>query len=172
MTADWYVMRSKPNKEEFLAGQLVAHGVKAYSPRIRVQAVNPRARKVRPYFPGYLFVQVDIGSMNASTLRWMPGASGLVSYGGEPAGVPDTLVAAIKRRVEAINAAGGELFDELKSGDTVVVQSGPFEGYEAIFDSRIPGSERVRVLLKLLQRRMQPLDLPASQVQLQKKPSG
>ena len=171
MANGWYVIRSKPNKEEFLAGQLAAHGVKVYLPRIRVQTVNPRARKVRPYFPGYLFVQVDLGSLNASTLHWMPGATGLVSYGGEPASVPDALLAAINRRVNEINAAGGELFDELKSGDTVVILAGPFEGYEAIFDSRIPGSERVRVLLKLLQRRMQPLDLPAGQVQPKKKPS-
>jgi transcription elongation factor/antiterminator RfaH len=170
MASGWYVIRSKPNKEEFLAEQLAAHGIKVYHPRIRVQVVNPRARKVRPYFPGYLFVQMDLGSVNASVLHWMPGASGLVSYGGEPASVPDALVTAINRRVEEINSAGGELFDELKSGDTVVIQAGPFEGYEAIFDSRVSGSERVRVLLKLLQRRMQPLDLPAGQVQPKKKP--
>jgi transcription antitermination factor NusG len=165
-------MRSKPNKEEFLAGQLAAHGFKVYHPRVRVQAVNPRARKVRPYFPGYLFVQGDLESVNSSTLRWMPGAAGLVSYGGEPASVPDALVAAINRRVDAINAAGGELFNELKTGDTVIVQSGPFEGYEAIFDSRISGSERVRVLLKLLQKRIQPLNLHAGQVQPKKKSSS
>ena len=172
MPVSWYVLRSKPNKEEFLAGQLAAHGIRVYHPRIRVQAVNPRARKVRPYFPSYVFVQVDLGSVNASTLHWMPGATGLVSYGGEPASVPDTLVTAINRRVDAINAAGGELFDGLKSGDTVVIQAGPFEGYEAVFDNRISGSERVRVLLKLLQRRMQPLDLPAGQVRLKKKSSS
>lgn len=170
MANGWYVMRSKPNKEEFLAGQLAAHGIKVYHPRIRVQTVNPRARKVRSYFPGYLFVQMDLRSVNASNLHWMPGASGLVSYGGEPASVPDALLAAINRRVDEINTAGGELFNELKSGDAVVIQAGPFEGYEAIFDSRVSGSERVRVLLKLLQRRMQPLDLPAGQVQPKKKP--
>jgi transcription antitermination factor NusG len=167
----WYVIRSKPNKEEFLAGQLTAHGINVYHPRIHVQTVNPRARKVRSYFPGYLFVQLDLASVNASTLHWMPGASGLVSYGGEPASVPDTLLAAINRRVDEINAAGGELFDVLRSGDAVLIHAGPFEGYEAIFESRIPGSERVRVLLKLLQKRMQPLDLPAAQVQFKKTPS-
>jgi transcription antitermination factor NusG len=170
MENSWYVVRSKPNKEEFLAEQLAAHGIKVNHPRIRVQAVNPRARKMRPYFPGYLFVNMDLGSVNASALHWMPGASGLVSYGGEPASVPDSLLAAINRRVDEINAAGGELFDELRSGDAVVIQAGPFEGYEGIFNSRISGSERVRVLLKLVEKRMQPLDLPAGQLQPKKKP--
>jgi transcription antitermination factor NusG len=169
MPVSWYVLRSKPNKEEFLAGQLAAHGIRVYHPRIRVQTVNPRARKVRPYFPGYLFLQMDLGSVIASTLRWMPGARGLVSCDGEPTGVPEPLVAAINRRVDEINAAGGELYNVLHPGDVVVIQAGPFEGYEAIFDGRISGSERVRVLLKLIQRRMQPVELPAGQVQPKKK---
>jgi len=171
MAATWYVMRSKPHKEEFLADQLAARGLKVYHPRIRVQTVNPRARRVRPYFPGYLFVQADLVALNASTLLWIPGAARLVSYGGEPASVPESLLAAIRRRVDAINAAGGELLEGLEPGDEVVLEAGPFAGYEAIFDSRIPGSERVRVLLKLLQKRMLPLELPAGQLQPKKKPS-
>lgn len=43
---------------------------------------------------------------------------------------------------------GGETFDRLKAGDGVTVQAGPFRGYGAIFDARLPGDARVRVLLK------------------------
>ena len=57
--------------------------------------------------------------------------------------------------------AGGELFDGLKSGDEVYIPDGPFAGYEAIFDAHLPGSGRVRVPLKLLQKRQKPVDLPA-----------
>lgn len=157
-------MRSKPNKEDFLAGQLEAHGVRVCYPRIRVRAANPRARQVRSYFPGYLFVQVDLETVDSSILQWMPGAAGLISYGGEFASIPEALIVAIRRRVDEINAGGGELFTGLKPGDTVVIQDGPFAGYAAIFDSRLSGGERVRVLLRLLQKRMFPLDLPAGQV--------
>ena len=38
-----------------------------------------------------------------------------------------------------------------KPGETVMVHSGPFAGYEAIFDVRLPGTERVRILLKIAQ---------------------
>jgi hypothetical protein len=46
----------------------------------------------------------------------------------------------------------------------VVVQDGPFEGYEAIFDVRLPGSERVRILLKMLSDRHLPIELRAGQI--------
>ncbi len=35
MSILWYAMRSKPNKEDFLAGQLEAYGVAVFFPRIR-----------------------------------------------------------------------------------------------------------------------------------------
>lgn len=164
MTISWYAMRSKPNKEDFLAGQLDSYGIEVFYPRIRVTPVNPRARKVVPYFPNYLFVHVDLDVINVSTLRWMPGASGLVSFDGEPASVPDLLVGALQKQVNSLNVSSRSLLDELKPGDPVLVQSGPFAGYEAIFDERIPGRDRVRVLLGFLQKRQVPLELREQQI--------
>ena len=169
MTTVWYALQSKPRKEDFLGEHLCGRNFEIFYPRIRVQPVNPRARKIRPYFPGYLFVKVDNEHTDLSTLRWLPGIAGLVSFGGEPAQVPDGLINAIRKRVDEINAAGGELLDALKPGDAVVIQDGPFAGYEAIFDARLPGTERVRVLLKLLQKRLVPVDLPAGQIQQKKR---
>ena len=138
---------------------------------MKVQTVNPRARKVRAYFPGYIFVRADIDEVGLSVFQWMPHATGLVTFGGEPAPVPENLIAAIKRRLDEINAAGGEVFDGLKQGDVVTISYGPFEGYKAIFDARLPGSERVRVLLQLLnnQRRIVPVELEAAHIQRNKK---
>jgi transcription elongation factor/antiterminator RfaH len=168
MNASWYVLHTKPQKEEFLRDQLAARGIEAYCPRIRVHAVNPRARKVKPYFPGYLFVHIDLNEINLSTLQWMPGAASLVSFGGKPGFVPDGLIQAIRQRVDAIEAAGGEQLDGLKQGETVVIQAGPFAGYEAIFDTSISGSERVRVLLKLLKNRQLAVELPTGQIERKK----
>jgi transcription elongation factor/antiterminator RfaH len=168
MTQHWYVVRTKPRKEDFLADQMEIRRIEIYNPRIRVQTVNPRARKVRAYFPGYLFVHLDLEKTGTFSVQYIPGAAGLVSFGGEVADVPDGLIHAIRQRVDEINSAGGELFDVLKMGETVVIHSGPFAGYEAIFDARLPGSERVRVLLKLLKNRQMPVDLPAGQVRPKK----
>lgn len=170
MSASWYVIRSKPNKEEFLAGQLSAYGIKVFYPKLRVKTVNPRARKVKPYFPSYLFVHVDLQSVGISTLHWMPGAVNLVSFDGEPALVPDVLVSAIERQVDHINSTQENLLRGLKPGDAVVIHDGPFAGYEAIFDGKIPGRERVRVLLTFLQKRHLPLELRENQIGRPKRP--
>jgi transcriptional antiterminator RfaH len=165
MQLAWYALHSKPLKEELLFEQLSLRKIETFYPRLRVQTVNPRARKVRAYFPGYVFVHADLDVVGFSNLQWLPGATGLVSFGGEPASVPDGLISAIRYKVERINGAGGELFDGLKPGETVVIQAGPFSGYEAIFNEQISGNERVRVLLKLLQKRLLPVELPAGQVE-------
>ncbi len=169
MTANWYVLRSKPNKESFLWEQLAANHIEAYCPLVKVNPVNPRARKIKPYFPGYLFIHIDLRHTSLSALQWMPGAAGFVSFGGEPSTVPENLIRAVQQRVKQINAAGGETFEGLKRGDTVVIQGGAFAGYEAIFDEKISGGERVRVLLKLLQGKSAKMEVCAGQIAKKKK---
>jgi transcriptional antiterminator RfaH len=115
-----------------------------------------------------MFVQVNLEEVGLSTFQWMPHAIGLVSFDGEPATVPENLIHAINKRVEEIAAAGGEFFDGLKPGDTVKINTGPFAGYEAIFDARLPGSERVRVLIQMLSDRRIPVELRSSQVERKK----
>ena len=168
MTHRWYVIRSKPRQEEFLAEQLQIRKVEIFNPRIRVQVVNPRAHKIKAYFPGYLFAHLDLENISKVSVCYIPGVASLVSFGGEAAQVPDGLIHAIQLRVAEINNAGGELFAALKMGETVRIHSGPFAGYEAVFDARLPGSDRVRVLLKLLKNRQMPVDLPAGYIRPKK----
>ena len=153
MSSQWYALRCKPRKEEVVWKQVRDQGHEVFYPRLRVNPVNPRSRKIKPYFPGYLFLRVDIDLLGYSAFNWMPHTVGLVSFGGEPASVPENLIFAIRQRVEEISAAGGEVFDGLKQGDRVRINVGPFEGYEGIFDARLPGTERVRVLLQFLTER-------------------
>lgn len=164
MTSQWYALRSKPRKEDVLWRQVRVKGYEVYYPRLRVQPVNPRSKKIRPYFPGYMFINVDLEEIGLSTFQWMPHAIGLVNFDGEPATIPDHIVQEIKKRVDAIMEAGGELFEGLHKGDKVRVSDGPFRGYEAIFDARLPGSERVRVLIQMLSDRRLPVELRAGQI--------
>jgi transcriptional antiterminator RfaH len=158
-------------KESLLSTQLCLHHVESYYPCLRVKPVNPRSRKTRPYFPGYVFGRLDLEQTNSRTLLWLPGLAGIVSFDGIPSPVPDNLIVAIRRHVDAINATGGDHLECLKPGETVVIRDGPFEGYEAILDARLPDNERVRVLLKLLQARQVSLELPAAQIRKKMKPA-
>jgi transcription antitermination factor NusG len=171
MAAYWYAMQSKPNKEEALYEQLLNQGFDVFYPCIRVHPVNPRSKKIKAYFPGYLFVLTDLDEVGLSTFQWMPFARGVVTFDQEPATVPESLIHAIQRRVEEVNAAGGEVFNGLHKGDPVYIHDGPFAGYEAIFDLRLSGSERVRVLIKLLSQRQVPVELSAGQIRQKKSTS-
>jgi transcriptional antiterminator RfaH len=95
----------------------------------------------------------------------MPHTLGLVTFGDEPASVPEHLIRALEKRITEINEAGGEVLDGLSQGDKIRIHTGPFSGYEAIFDHRLPGKERVRVLLKFLgEPRQVPIELDVSQI--------
>jgi transcriptional antiterminator RfaH len=168
MSVHWYALHSKPMKETLLWEQLGLHEIESYYPQIQVRPVNPRSRRVKAYFPGYVFGRFDLEQTNISTLLWLPGSAGIVSFGGVPSLVPDNLLSAIRRRVDDINSAGSELFYSVKSGDVLSIQDGPFKGYEAIFATRLSGDERVRVLLRVLNGQQITLDLPGRQLQLKK----
>ena len=165
MTERWYVIHSKPYKEKVLSEQLTARKIENYYPRINVQPVNPRCRKVKPYFPGYLFVWINLELLGLRSMDWLPGAAGLVTFGGEPADVSQNLIDAIRQQVNKVNQTGDKSINGFKQGEILVIQEGPFAGYEAIFNVSLPGSERVKVLLKLMNdQRQVPLEIPAFQV--------
>lgn len=161
----WYVMHSKPQKEALLRERLRIQRIEVYLPSIRVKPVNPRARKVQPFFPGYLFVHVDLETIPISELRGIPGSIGIVSYGGEPAYVGEALIRAIQKQVEEINDSFNGYLDRFQAGDLVVINDGPFATYQAMFDCRLSGQDRVRVLLELLQGQKIRLELSGRQLQ-------
>ena len=164
----WYVMHSKPQKEQWLYKQLNALAIEVYYPCLYSKKEKIRSHKAKPYFPGYLFVNVDLEMIGRSVLKWIPGSLGLVAFGDEPACVPDGLLQRIRHRVDEINSAGAKMLESLKPGDGVMIHSGPFAGYDAIFCTRLHDSERVQVLLKVLQDQTIRVDLKVNQIKITK----
>jgi transcription antitermination factor NusG len=164
MNAKWYAFRAKPQKEQSLYKQVLAREIECFFPRVRVNPVNPRAAKTRPYFPGYLFVKVDFNETGISTFKWMPFGLGLVCFGGEPASVPDSLIVALRKRLQEIQDKGGLKFDSLHEGVPIRVMEGPFRGYDGIFDKYLDGSERVKVLLQFLSDHHVPVEMHMNQI--------
>jgi transcriptional antiterminator RfaH len=161
----WYVLQSKPQKEKMLFEQLRLREIEAYYPSLRVKPVNPRSRKYVSYFPGYLFVRVDLDHVGISSLQWVPGAIGLVNFGGEPAPIAEHILQAIRLKIEKNIADEFYFFKGLKQGDPVSISEGPFAGYKAIFDTRLSGSQRVQVLLEVLRDQQLRVELPIRYIQ-------
>ena len=161
MADQWYALRTKANKETIVWQQAVSRGFEVVYPRLRVNPVNPRARKIVPFFPGYLFVEADLQRAGTSTFQYMPYTLGLVCFGGEAARVPESFIYEIRMREENLEHHGGWVSDPFHRGDRVWVRSGPFYGYEGVFDARLSGKERVRILLTMLNDRQLLVEMDA-----------
>jgi transcriptional antiterminator RfaH len=165
MAEKWYALHVKVHKERSVHDYLVSSGIVDYYPYLCVKPVNPRSRKRRPFFPGYIFVRLDLDALGHNALRWTEGTYGLVTFGDVPASVPDNFIHEVQRRVDEINAAGGKIIPTLEPGDRVRIVEGAFEGYEAIFDATLPGKERVQVLLSYLSEQPKRLIIKPEQIQ-------
>jgi transcription antitermination factor NusG len=165
MSARWYALRVKPHKERSVYERLRLEAIEAFFPEVRVRPVNPRARKQKPYFPGYMFVRTDLADVAPGMFNWMPGALGLVTFGDIPAAVPDNLIYELQKQLAEIEAQGGVDQKKYKKGERVRIVSGPFTGYEAIFDTHLSGQDRVQVLLTFLSRYPQPTQLDRDDIE-------
>lgn len=157
----WLLLHTKPNKEDFLFTEITARAMDCFYPHLRVKPANPRCRKIKPFFPGYLFVFTDPSSIQAAELRWLPGSTGWVHFGGELAEVPENVIDGIRRHVEQLNYNPRLLTPTFQSGERVRITEGPFSGWEGIFHSQLNGSDRVKVLLRIIQSQQKLVELPA-----------
>ena len=148
----WYVMQCKPHKEGQVNAYLTGHGIETFYPTVKVKPVNPRCSTIQPYFPRYLFVHVDLHDVSLGVLQWSPGVIGLVQFDAQPAIVAEKVIQHLKQHVGNLEVANPDLLKGVKRGDPLKIKHGPLAGYEAIFDIRLSGSERVQVLLHLLGR--------------------
>ena len=164
MTKNWYALHVKPHKERPVSQLLQARQAEVFFPSLKVKPVNPRSAKERAYFPGYLFVRADLAAEGKDAYRWLPGAHGLVKVGGETAVVPDTFITKLQTHLQVLQKTGGLNLAEIKPGDRVRITDGPLTGYEAIFDTYLPGNQRVQLLLAFLSGQPQRVKLDASAI--------
>jgi transcriptional antiterminator RfaH len=152
----WYVFHTKPHKERQVAAQLRQRRHEVFLPLASFHPAGAQAARERPYFPGYLFAQVDLEVAGPGSVQWLPGLRALVQFGGQPAILADHHLVDLKRRMRQIREMGGVRLEGMQRGTAVRITSGPFAGYGAMFDARLAGTERVRVLLEWVTRAGQP----------------
>ncbi len=157
----WYVMQAKPQKESFLCSQLECDLIETYHPSIKTRNCKGRTM-IRSFFPGYLFIHVDLDDRGISDFNWIPGSRGLVCFGGQPASVPEHFVHELKNKLEQLNRKQKQYSLDHQQGDLVTIINGPFEGYRAVFNQYLPEKDRVRLFLELLSKNTISLELPAA----------
>jgi len=160
----WYALHCKPRKEKVVYEQLLIRAIDAFFPRISSGDTGRRKARSEALFPGYIFVHADLDRVGITALQWLPGSIDIVKFDDIPAHVPDSLINAIRSKVKRINGADKDIVEHIKPGDMVNISDGPFAGHKAIFDTRLSGGERARVLLTLLSNQTIQIQLPISQL--------
>lgn len=145
----WYVIQTKPKKEEEATSYLSTKGVEIFSPLI--EAFNTRNAKVtkelKPLFPGYIFGKFDL-EQNYPLVRWGRGVKCVLGFGGYPTSISEQVVEIIKERADARGVVGVK--GDYKPNDVVRIKTGPLKDLLGIFERWVSESERVRILLNLI----------------------
>jgi len=152
LASRWYVLTCKPNKEGILLRQLQSQGYEVFYPRQFTTNGKTGRLYIKAYFPGYLFIRLDLTHVGQSTFQWMPNAEGLVCFEARPAYVPDILVEAIKKHVEKNNTTRMKEYARRTDLEDSTSQLTNLDaGYGFIFDANITSDERVQQLMQMLQ---------------------
>ena len=143
---DWYVMWTKPHREQDVCRRFAQQGIVTYLPML---APTGRRRKPSPLFPRYLFARLEAGSCSSDVWSWTPGLSAAVRVGEAYATVPDTVIERIKAGLLRME----ERPCPFSRGDRVrVVGDHPLAMLDAVFDKPLSGGARAQILIELLGR--------------------
>ena len=147
---NWYVIQTKPKKEEEAKSYLSIKGLEIFGPLIEnFSARNGKITKeLKPLFPGYIFGKFDL-EQDYSLVRWGRGVKKILGLGGNyPTPVGEAVVEIIKKRTDQHGVVRKAY--HFKANDTVRVKSGPLKDLLGIFERWVSDSERVRILLNLI----------------------
>jgi transcriptional antiterminator RfaH len=145
----WYVIETKPKKEDEAKSYLSTKGVEILSPLMETFLTrNGRVNKeLRPLFPGYIFGKFDL-EHDFALVRWARGVKKILSFGGYPPPVSEEVVEMIRKRTDGNGIVRKSCHFE--ANDVVRINAGPLKDLLGIFDRWVPDHERVRILLNLI----------------------
>ena len=148
---NWYVVYSKPRKEEQVQLHLGLKGIETFFPRLQLPGSASRGRSITPLFPNYLFVRVNLATESHYVI-WSPGVKRIVSFSDTPIPLEDSVVQFLRERASAQGIIRAH--SQLKPGQQVEIAGGPFDGFTGIIENPPNAQGRVKILLKFLSRQI------------------
>ena len=145
----WYVIQTKPKKEEEAKSYLSAKGVEVFNPLMETFVLrNGRmSKELRPLFPGYFFGKFDL-DQDYALVRWGKGVKKVLGFGEYPTPISEEVVGIIKEKTDTQGIVKSN--HHFKANDVIRIKTGPLKDLLGIFERWISDSERVRILLNLM----------------------
>jgi transcriptional antiterminator RfaH len=148
---DWYVVYSKPHKEEQAQFYLRKKGLDVFFPRLDLAKLAGKRKRIVPLFPNYLFVRAHLLTESHYVL-WSPGVKRIVSFGERPVPIDARVVNFLQEQATGDGVIKAR--SQLRPGQEVEIRGGPFDGLLGIIQDPPDDKGRVRILLKLLSRQI------------------
>lgn len=146
---DWFVVRTKAGGEQRANQNLTGQEIETFLPLFKnfYYRNGKMVQMIKPLFPNYLFARLSL-DLHYAKVRYTRGVSRILGNREGPVPVSDAVVQTIRDRVGKDNLI--ELEDEIKEGDLVQIKSGPLKDLIGVFQKRMSGKDRVRILLNLI----------------------
>ena len=138
----WYLVKTKPRMEETAEANLKNQNIEYFLPRF----TNGK-REGKVIFPGYIFIKPKTTDTYQS-IRSTRGVSDFIRFEMAFANASDETIDKLKEAVDVMN----DLMDQTslhQKGEEVFIKSGPFKGFNAIFQ-KYNSDESAFVLINFL----------------------
>jgi len=145
----WYVIQTKPGNEHRVEMNLFHQEIEVFLPLLETfQYSHAKVlQKIKPLFSNYLFAKLDIDA-HYYKVKWTRGVNKILGSGVEPVPMSEKVIQAIRERTGKGNLV--KLEEEWREGDPVRINSGPFKELIGVFQKKMSGNGRVRILLNLI----------------------
>lgn len=148
----WYLAYCKPKEEARARAHLEAQGIESYYPMVEIEKLR-RGKRVpvrEPMFPNYLFIYVDLELVPPIRIKSTRGIARIIQFGEQWTPIPKELIHRLMSQDDSDEARA--LYTDLpQPGDKVFIESGPLQGFEAIYQE--PDGEKRSILLGCLLNR-------------------
>jgi len=146
----WYVAHTKPRQEELAQQNLLRQGYGVYLPKLKVLRYMQRGARIGfdALFPRYLFFRPADSNHSIAPVRSTFGIASVVRFGAVLAQIRPHVLERIRAFERERDTAGLAELSGLKSGEAIVVNSGPLAGLHGLVE--MVSKERVIVLMRLL----------------------
>ena len=152
---EWYTVSTSCNKELMALFNLKKQNFESYYPRYKKITKHARKLKtvIKPLFPGYLFVNIDVKKQSWSKINSTFGVKSLITMGSKPVSISEKIIQDLKGR-EDINGITNIITDvPYLKGDKILINDGPLQGKIGVFDG-LSADKRIKVLFEILGRNL------------------
>ncbi len=142
----WYLAQIKPNSLRIAERNLKRQKFETFFPMEKVtkRTLEKFNTLTQPLFPGYIFVALDKAAGRWRSVNATQGITRLVSFGKEPAPVPEAIMTQLLQSAEPQVVTKTFL-----PGDSVRVLSGPFTDFVAQIEGIAP-EQRIWTLMEVM----------------------